>query len=63
MNKLKIGEKTYQYEFSGWDDRNHIGEVEATEDGLMVEGCNIIPWEWILNAMSALRREDNAPST
>ena len=29
-------------------------EIEATEDGLCVDGYVFIPWDWIRNAASAL---------
>jgi len=58
MTKLETDEKTFRCEHSGEGEHNHLMEVKATSAGLWINESVIVPWDWILAAMTEVLRRD-----
>ncbi len=45
-------------EYAGHDDCNWKMEIKATNLGLYIDGNVIVPWDWILEALSETLQQD-----
>jgi len=60
MDDLKTDEKTYRSSYA-YGDYNALMEIEATQDGLVIDEHTTIPWDWILRALAHLHSDEGFP--